>query len=436
MDALKNKGKMPKGLEKLIETCNSIYPDQTNPIQATTILKYWLGGQDPLDYISMYSNTGTLTVPPHWHYISFGLSDLHGDNRVHMPETSGDPEPKSGMGFELTFRLLKTPNDGDKPPSWPANLLQDLARYVFQTGNRLCSGDNIPWGKCLNKALPPTTKIKHMLICNDPQMPRTETPFGWVDFLQIVGVCEEELEKASRSNGKSVLNLLRTDVSTGGEWLITDMQRTKTVFELFPEKLRQLEANLEAEGSDLAGVNAHFEFKELFKSELNVLEQNVANANNWDANSDINIKKEPQIGDITCPVEQFPSVPFRATSFNGLEIKLPPYAAKFLVLAIRDRVRHGRHFTFKDQKYALTFVSESVTGSNCSTNNPYVILGYWIQVLITEDLVNRMIDAFKCLESTSIELLKLPQVFEFSDKNLKFIVDNFQMQQNMNPLLQ
>lgn len=358
-----------------------------------------------------------------------------------MPETSGDPEPKSGMGFELTFRLLKTPNDGDKPPSWPANLLQDLARYVFQTGNRLCSGDNVPWGKSLNKTMPPTTKIKHMLICDDPQVPRTETPFGWVDFLQIVGVCEEELEKASRSNGKSVLNLLKTDISTGGEWLITDMQRTKTVFELFPEKLRQLEADLEQNGSDLAGVNAQFEFNELFgaqiKSELDLLEQDVANANNWNSNStaELHIKKEPQAGDIICPVD-FPSVPFRATSFNGLEIKLPPYAAKFLVLAIRDRVRHGRHFTFKDQKYAITFVAESVTGSNCSRTNPYVILGYWVQVLIPDELVNRMIEAFKCLDITTADQLNLPQLFEFPDKNLKFVIEKLQMQQNINPLLQ
>ena len=44
-----------------------------------------LGGPDPLDYISMYSNPGDpdRQIPPHWHYISFGLSDLHGDGRVH-----------------------------------------------------------------------------------------------------------------------------------------------------------------------------------------------------------------------------------------------------------------------------------------------------------------------------------------------------------------
>jgi len=33
----------------------------------------------------MYANPGDpiLNVPPHWHYVSCGLSDLHGDGRVH-----------------------------------------------------------------------------------------------------------------------------------------------------------------------------------------------------------------------------------------------------------------------------------------------------------------------------------------------------------------
>ena len=46
---------------------------------------YRLGGPDPLDYISMYRNKGdpAQLVPPHWHYVTCGFSDLHGDGRVH-----------------------------------------------------------------------------------------------------------------------------------------------------------------------------------------------------------------------------------------------------------------------------------------------------------------------------------------------------------------
>lgn len=44
-----------------------------------------MGGPDPLDFISMYSNEGDKErdIAEHWHYISFGLTDLYGDERVH-----------------------------------------------------------------------------------------------------------------------------------------------------------------------------------------------------------------------------------------------------------------------------------------------------------------------------------------------------------------
>lgn len=94
-----------------------------------------LGGPDPLDYISMYCNPGdpSLRVPEHWHYISFGISDLHGDGRVHEV-LSGDRCGKpSGFGFELTFRLKREPGELF-PPTWPAGLMQALAKYIFGSG--------------------------------------------------------------------------------------------------------------------------------------------------------------------------------------------------------------------------------------------------------------------------------------------------------------
>jgi len=39
----------------------------------------------------------------------------------------------SGYGFELTFRLKREPGE-TAPPTWPAVLMQALARYVFQSG--------------------------------------------------------------------------------------------------------------------------------------------------------------------------------------------------------------------------------------------------------------------------------------------------------------
>lgn len=179
-------------------------------------MKYWLGGQDPLDYISIYDNEGQILsdIPPHWHYISFGLSDLHGDGRVH-PMHSDCLEDRSGLGFELTFRLKKTPDEikrrkDAKPPTWPANLLQNLAKYVFQTGNLLCVGDNIPYNKILSEKSP---KIKHILIGEDVVMSKVNTKLGYVDFLQIIGATDEELEQAIQWNGNGVIGFLRLDTA-------------------------------------------------------------------------------------------------------------------------------------------------------------------------------------------------------------------------------
>lgn len=43
------------------------------------------------------------------------------------------PQAISGFGFELTFRLRREPEE-TAPPTWPAALMQALARYVFQSG--------------------------------------------------------------------------------------------------------------------------------------------------------------------------------------------------------------------------------------------------------------------------------------------------------------
>lgn len=74
--------------------------------------------------------------------------------------------------------------------------------------------------------------------------------------------------------------------------------------------------------------------------------------------------------------------PPKAIPLEGVELKIAPQFAKYLVLAIRDRLRHGRHFTFKSDYLAITFVSETVTGDGVavSKREPYAMFGYWMQV--------------------------------------------------------
>ena len=72
-----------------------------------TALPYTLGGQDPLDGISVYWADAPV---PHWHYITYGFSELYA-------KESSDADA-SGYGFELTFRLAAEAgeNAGSTPP--------------------------------------------------------------------------------------------------------------------------------------------------------------------------------------------------------------------------------------------------------------------------------------------------------------------------------
>ncbi|MGH0136621.1 UNVERIFIED_CONTAM: hypothetical protein FKN15_070028 [Acipenser sinensis] len=184
----------PPGLQAIYGECRRLYPEQPNPLQVTAIVKYWLGGPDPLDYISMYRCVGSAAqhVPEHWHYVSFGLSDLYGDNRVH--EFTGQDGP-SGFGFELTFRLKREAGE-TAPPTWPAELMQGLARYVFQSENTFCSGDHVSWHSPLDNS---ESRIQHMLLTEDPQLQPVQTPFGLLTFLQ-----QERVDKGIETDGSNL----------------------------------------------------------------------------------------------------------------------------------------------------------------------------------------------------------------------------------------
>ena len=98
---------------------NRLYPDQPNPLHYGTVIKYMLGGPDPLDGISVYD------AGDFWHFVSYGLSELY-------TKESDDPE-YSGYGIELTFKLKKSNNDEEEIKNG-CGLLQYVARYIFQTG--------------------------------------------------------------------------------------------------------------------------------------------------------------------------------------------------------------------------------------------------------------------------------------------------------------
>jgi hypothetical protein len=160
-----------------------------------------------LQGISVYKNLEPL---PHFHYVTYGFSELY-------EKESDDPEV-SGFGFELTFRLACGAGDED-PPFWALNFLQNIARYVFSTGNRLAKNHHIDLNGPI--ALDEETDICYIALAIDPQLGEINSANGRVAFLQVVGLCADEYELVKDWDcGKMLEQIAR-------RWplLVTDLRR-------------------------------------------------------------------------------------------------------------------------------------------------------------------------------------------------------------------
>lgn len=209
----------------------ALYPGQ-EPRHYGTALPYTLGGRDPLDGISVYR----AELPrPHWHYVTYGFSELY--------DKQSDDADSSGFGFELTFRLAIDSGD-DTPPAWPMNLLQNLARYVFGSGNVFEAGHHMDANGPI--ALDTDTCLRHLAFMPDPQLPARATPNGGLALLQVIGLSDDEMAAIKRWSTDGVLQALAPRMPL---W-ITDLHRASLLDD--PALVRQLQEGSEREGSSTA----------------------------------------------------------------------------------------------------------------------------------------------------------------------------------------
>ena len=153
---------------------------EREPLHYGTIIKRWMGGNDPLDGISIYKN---LEPTPHWHYVSYGLTELY------RKET--DNADVSGYGYEFTFRLRCQPSD-QEPPVWAISLMQNVARASFANGSIFGQWHTLDANGPI--ALESDTKLTAIVFVRDPQLPPVESsPHGQLEFLQLVVMTSDAL---------------------------------------------------------------------------------------------------------------------------------------------------------------------------------------------------------------------------------------------------
>lgn len=226
------------GWEAINAALASVHPGQAARHYGSS--RPWtLGGQDPLDGISVYE----VALPrPHWHYVTYGFSELFAKE--------SDDADVSGFGFELTFRLARHAGAGADalPPTWPLNLLQNLARYVFDSGNAFAQGHHLNANGPI--AVDHPTRLRHLAFMQDPQLPPRMTPHGRLVFLQVIGLTDAEMDAVTRWNTEAVLHALAPAMP----WWITDLQRGDALDD--PRLAAEVAAGSMREGSSTASLYA------------------------------------------------------------------------------------------------------------------------------------------------------------------------------------
>ena len=134
-------------------------------------------------------------------YITYGISDLG--------EKQGTHPALSGLGYELTMRV--PPIADLSPPDWPIPLLNYLARHLRPLRYDVMDSEPVLFSTPLTAE--PLTPLTGVIFADDVQLGYgMDTPNGFVQFRQVVGITQDEgmyqsafgrsrlLEKISRLN--------------------------------------------------------------------------------------------------------------------------------------------------------------------------------------------------------------------------------------------
>ncbi len=190
-----------------------------------TVIKYSLGGNDPLDGVSIYDNKTNIE---HRHIISYGMSEIY-----YNPEIK---EKKiSGWGFEFTMRVKPYFHDKDiengngkivkSEPLWVINLMNNLARYVYKSGNCFEPYHFISTNSPIR--LDSDTKLVGIIFIPDVELNTINTPNGEVQFLQMFGITKKELEWLLEEPKTYRVKELADKIKKDNPMMVTDLKRKK-----------------------------------------------------------------------------------------------------------------------------------------------------------------------------------------------------------------
>lgn len=181
-------------------------------------------GQDPIDVERQQPAVSDTMIKPlemvkifrghhplHWHYVTFGLSNLYADSDF------------KGNQVELSFRAVGN-NDDAIPPLWPLGILRSHAAELL-SGAEIIPGSFFDYGEPVFPDY--STLIEGVGFIFDPVLNHVQTRTGAIDVIQLVCLTRAELQ-AIKSN-EATLGQIIALLAKKNSYLVSSLDRKSVI---------------------------------------------------------------------------------------------------------------------------------------------------------------------------------------------------------------
>ena len=128
----------------------------------------------------------------------------------------------SKWGYEMTIKL---PVVETEECMWAISMLANLARYTFKSGRwfepfQFIAGNGQPI------KIGSDSKITALIIGKDTELSSIDTVHGKVEFMQLIGITERELQVIKED--REQVSVLIERMKQNNPMLVTDLTRTES----------------------------------------------------------------------------------------------------------------------------------------------------------------------------------------------------------------
>ena len=190
------------GWHAIDEVFAKVYPGQDEPKHYGVLIPWRLGGNDPLDGISIYDGGD------YWHFVTFGLSELY--------EKETDDMEYSGYGMEFTMKVKKDfYGDEEEELRGICGILQSIARITFQSGEIFDVNEYLYTGQTDGMDVGQESELTGFITVLDTDAGEIQTPNGKVVFVEFIGATDAELIaiREKKMTVKELYEKMGTDVT-------------------------------------------------------------------------------------------------------------------------------------------------------------------------------------------------------------------------------